>query len=82
MNEQQQLADLTTRLQARIASAPAHSHTAAQAAAQLADFADPDCPLSTAQKCRALADTLRGFKRGLEYSDATLHHPGDRAPHE
>lgn len=81
-DSEQQLHDLLDRLRLRIATAPKLSYTAKQADDLVIFVTSPACTLSTAQKCRALADTLRGFKRGLEYSDATLHHPGDRAPHE
>ncbi len=80
MNEQQQqLEDLTARLRRRIASAPPLSWTAREAAAQLADLEHPNCPLSVAQKLRAVRDTLRSFKRGLQFNDPIRHHPGDRS---
>jgi hypothetical protein len=77
-NSEQRLLELTDRLRRGIATAPARSYTAREAADQLAFFTSPTCVLTTAEKVRALTATLDGFRRGLQFDDVQRHHPGDR----
>ncbi len=73
--EHEKLAELTERLQRRIATSPPRSETARAARRQLDNFENPDCPLSTAQKLQAVRDTLRNYQRGLQFSDPVLYPP-------
>ncbi len=79
---EKQFAELADRVRRRIKTSPKHSHTAREAAKQLAEFESPSCTFSTAVKVAALRETLRDYKRGLQFSDNILHHPGDRRPGE
>jgi ATPase subunit of ABC transporter with duplicated ATPase domains len=73
-----ELQDALENLRRRIASAPARSHTAAQAQRLIARLEKPNCTLSTAEKLADVRATLRTFRDGLTYSDPIHHHPGDR----
>jgi hypothetical protein len=80
MTEKERLQDLTARLRNRISAAPALSYTARAAQRQLDAFERPGAGFTTAQKIAALTSTLRDFTRGLQFTDPTLEHPGDRRP--
>lgn len=78
MNEHEQLADLLDQLRRRIAASPRRSYTAAQARELIAGLERPNSPLSTGEKLSAVRSTLRTYQRGLQYTDPTLEHPGER----
>lgn len=73
---QNELAELTERLNRLISTAPRGSRTAQRAADQLADFADPKTPLTDAQKIAGLRGTIADFRDGLRFADRTRHAPG------
>lgn len=73
--EQQQLADLTTRLRRRIATSPRRSHTARRAADLIKLLEDPDCSLDIPQRIAAVKDHLSDYSDSLKYSDPIRHAP-------
>jgi ATPase subunit of ABC transporter with duplicated ATPase domains len=70
-----ELQDALENLRRRIASAPARSHTAAQAQRLIARLEKPNCPLSTAEKLADVHATLRTFRDGLQYVDPIHYGP-------
>lgn len=82
MTEQQQLEAQLDRLRQRIATSHPRSYSAKEARDLITSLERPTCPLSTAEKLKAVTETLRDYQRNTQFTDPILHHHGDRGPDE
>lgn len=66
------------RLRARIAASPRRSWTAQECRDLIDYLTSPSCPLDGGERLAAVTKANRDFERGLQITDASHRHPGDR----